>query len=107
MGEGIRKSSEKQPAIWIGPDKMSSAVQGHDGFSSAGRPRHPGRSGIVAFDQVALFRGQEDCPFLPGKVERSFQLVNIGHHTETPLCVGVFERARKLLWRRCGSWLAT
>ena len=49
---------------------------------------------------------EEDCPFFPGEVEGSFQLLDVGHDPEAALSIRVFERAGQLLCGACRARFA-
>ena len=71
---------------------MHDPVEGHDGLAGAGRPRDAGGAVVVALDELPLGRMQEDRPLLPGIVEGPLEGLDVGHHPEAPLGVGVRER---------------
>ena len=62
-------------------------------------PAEPGdarRAGIVALDPLRAAPGcRKTVHFSHGKFERALQLLDIGHHAEAPLRVGMVERVRR------------
>jgi hypothetical protein len=52
----------------------------------------PRRAAVVALDELALRRVQEDRPLLPRVLERALQLLDVGEHAEAALGVRVLER---------------
>ena len=90
--QGIGKGAKQHPGIGVSTGQKDSPVQGHDSLASAGRTRHPCGSAIVSFHDLALRRMEKDSPFLPGIGEGAFQFVDIMHHPEAALGIGVIER---------------
>jgi hypothetical protein len=84
-------------------------MQCDDGLARARRTRHAPWAAVVPFNQNALRRMKENRPLVPGVVERALQFLDIGHHAETALGVGMRERissnSRRLgdLWRDTGG----
>src|ERR1019366_304826 len=74
--------------------KMSGPMQGHDGLARAGGAGDTGWSSVDALDPLALFGMQEDRPFLPREIERALELLDVGHHAEAALGIGMIERIR-------------
>lgn len=62
-------------------------MQRDDGLPGARGPCDACRAVVPAFDDVPLRRVQEHGPLLPGVVERSLQLFDVGHQPEPPLRV--------------------
>ena len=73
---------------------MHRPVEGHDGLAGARRPRDAGGAVVVALDELPLGRMQKDRPLLPGIVEGPLERLDVGHHPEAPLRVGVREGIR-------------
>ena len=76
--------------------QMGGPVQRHDGLAGAGRTGDARRTGVVALDPLPLLGMQEDGPFLPGEIERALQFLDIRHHAEAALGIGMIERGSPL-----------
>ena len=46
---------------------------------------------VVAFHQLSLLGVQEDRPLVPRKIERALQLLDVRHHAEPALRIGMIE----------------
>ena len=92
--QGIGKSREQDPRFGMGAGQMGGPVKRHDGLARAGGAGDAGWSGIVALDPLPLFGMQEDCPFLPREIEGALQFLDVGHHAEAALGIGMIERIR-------------
>ena len=97
VGEG----RQQHAALRVPAGQMHRPVEGHDGLAGARRPRDAGGAVVLALDELPLRRMQEDRPLLPGIVEGPLQRLDVRHHPEAPVCVGVRERIG--VGRGCGG----
>ena len=88
----VGKSRQQHPGVRIRPSQEDRAMQRNDGLAGTGRTRHPRWTAVIALNQSALRRMKEDRPFVPGIVERALQFLDVGHHAEAALGVGMRER---------------
>ena len=72
---------------------MSGAVQRDDGLAGARRAGDARRAGVVALDPFPLLGMQEDRPLLPREIERTLQFLDVRHHAEAALRIGMLEGA--------------
>src|SRR5437870_1876980 len=102
----IRESCEQYARLPVVPREMHSPVQSDDRLTRARRTRDPRRAVEIALDQLSLRRMEKDRPFVPRIVQRSCQLLDVGHHTEATLHVRMLERVVDLSGRLSHFWLA-
>src|SRR5665213_18869 len=98
------KRRQQYPRIRIGPRQEDRSMQRNDGLARTCRSGHPRRTAVVAIHQGALRRVQENCPLVPGIVERALQFPDVGHHAKAALCVGMCERIGPNRDRLHGLW---
>ena len=91
-GQRVGERRQQHAALGVRAGEMHGPVEGHDGLAGAGRPRDAGGAVVLALDELALGRMQEDRPLLPGIVQGPLERLHVGHHPEPPLGVGVGER---------------
>ena len=92
IGQRVGEGRQQDSRVRIRARQMCGPVQRHDGLARARRAGNARRAGIVSLDQLPLLGVQEDRPLLPGKVERALQLLDIRHHAEPALGIGMSER---------------
>lgn len=92
--QNLGERGEQNPRLGIGAGQEHRAMEGHHGLPGAGRTGNAGGAGEVAADRLALRRMQEDCPLLPGELERSLQLLDVRDGAEASLGVGMLESNR-------------
>jgi hypothetical protein len=97
--EGLRERRQQHQRLGVAARQSNRAMQRDNRLAGAGRSRDPRRPGVAALDELALRRMQKHRPFRPRKVERAFQLLDIGQHPEAALRVRMGERVGG-----CGGW---
>ncbi len=64
-------------------------MQGDDGLSRARRTGNPRGTAVIPLHQLPLGRMEKDRPLLPGIVQGALQFLDVVHHPETPLGIGM------------------
>ena len=90
--ERVGECREKDPGIQVRAGEMDGAMKRHDRLSCSGGSRYAGGAAIVAFDDPALRRVEEDGPFFPWVFERAFQFFHVRHNAKAALRVRMRER---------------
>ena len=103
----VGENGEEHPRFGMGAGQMHGAVQRHNGLARAGGAGDAGWPGVVALHPLALFGMQEDRPFLPREIEGALEFLDVRHHTEAALGVGMIKRIRDRRGRLSYPRLAT
>ena len=91
VGEGRQQNA----GVGMRARQMGGPVQCDDGLARARRTGDARRAGVVALHPLPLLGMQEDRPLLPGEIEGALQLLDIRHHAEAALGVGMIEGIRR------------
>ena len=94
VGQGVGKGGQEDAGLGVGTGQKDSAVQGDDGFAGARRTGDACGTVILLLDPLALLGVEKDGSLFPREVESALQLLDVGHHAETALRVGVIKRIR-------------
>jgi hypothetical protein len=73
---------------------MHRAVEGHDRLAGASGAANPRRPGEVTLHRLPLLGVQENGPLLPRKIEGTLEFLDVGHHAESALGIGMIEGIR-------------
>ena len=87
--ERVRVGRQQDARIGVRAREEHGAVDRDDRLARARRARHASRPTVVALDDLALRRMEEDDPALPRVVERPLELLDFRHDAEPPLGVGM------------------
>ena len=100
IGQRVGEGRQQDSRVGIRARQMRGPVQRHDGLARSCRTGDARRTGIVALHPLPLLGVEEDGPLLPWEIERALQFLDIRHHAEAALGIGMIE------WI-CGyrSWL--
>ena len=91
VGEGRQQDA----GVGMRARQMGGPVQRHDGLACARRTGDARRPGVVALHPLPLLGVQEDRPLLPREIEGALQLLDVRHHAEAALGIGMIERIRR------------
>ena len=91
VGEGRQQDA----GVGMRARQMGGPVQRHDGLARARRAGDARRAGVVALHPLPLLGVQEDRPLLPREIEGALQLLDVRHHAEAALGVGMIEGIRR------------
>ena len=94
VGQRVGEGGQQDAGVGMRARQMRGPVQRDDGLARARRTGDAGRAGVVALHPLPLLGVQEDRPLLPREIEGALQLLDIGHHAEAALGVGMVERVR-------------
>ena len=83
---------QKHARVRMDARQMHRAMQSHDGLAGPGGPRYARWAAVAPFDHLPLSGMQKDRPLLPRILERSAQLLLVGHDSEAALSIGMGKR---------------
>ena len=95
IGQSVGERRQQNAGVGIRARQIDGPMQCDDRLARSGGTGHARRAGVVTFDPLPLLRVQEHSPLFPREIERTLQFLDVRHHAETALGVGMVERVRR------------
>ena len=88
----VRERSQQDARILVGAGQEDGAMQRHNRLPRAGGAGNPCWPCVVPFNQLPLLGMEEHRPPVPRELQGALKFLDIAHHPESALRIGMIER---------------